>query len=99
MRAPTTTTTRGPGWPGKKATARADAAQSNSLEAFPFFAAAVVLAVLQEVDPDEIALWGWIFIAMRVAYIYCYVTDRAGARSIVWTLGLLAVLRLYLLAL
>jgi len=51
------------------------------------------------VDPDEIALGGWIFIAMRVAYIDCYVTDRAGARSIVWTLGLLAVLRLYLLAL
>jgi len=79
--------------------ARADAAQSNSLEAFPFFAAAVVLAMLQEVDPDQIALWGWVFIAMRVAYIYCYVTDRASMRSIVWTLGLLAVLRLYALAL
>jgi len=36
---------------------------------------------------------------MRLAYIYCYVTGRATARSICWALALAAVLRLYVLAL
>jgi uncharacterized MAPEG superfamily protein len=79
--------------------ARADAAQQNSLEAFPFFAAAVGLAMLRGVDEVAIAQCCWWFVAMRVAYIYCYVTDRASLRSVVWSLGLAAVIRLYLLAL
>jgi len=78
--------------------ARADAAQLNSFEAFPFFAAGMVLALLSEVNQETVEQWGWFFIAMRVAYIYCYVTDRATLRSIVWMLGYAAVIRLYLLA-
>lgn len=79
--------------------ARADAAQQNSFEAFPFFAAGVVLALLSEVEVEDVTECGWFFIVMRVAYIYCYVTDRATLRSIFWSLGLAAVLRLYVLAL
>ena len=78
--------------------ARADAAQANSLEAFPFFAAAVILALHQGANAEYVAQLGWWFIAARVVYIYCYVTDRASLRSIVWLLGLAAVLRLYSLA-
>ena len=62
--------------------ARADAAQQNSLEAFPFFAAAVGLAMLRGVDELAIAQCCWWFVAMRVAYIYCYVSDRATLRSV-----------------
>jgi uncharacterized MAPEG superfamily protein len=78
--------------------ARADAAQLNSFEAFPFFAAGMVLALFSDVDQETVEQWGWFFVAMRVAYIYCYVTDRAALRSIVWMLGYAAVIRLYLLA-
>ena len=78
--------------------ARANAAQQNSFEAFPFFAAGVVLAELRQVDPSDIATYGWFFIAMRLLYIGCYVMDRSTLRSIAWLFGLVAVVRLYVLA-
>ena len=78
--------------------ARADAAQSNSLEAFPFFAAAVVLALQAGADADAVAQWAWLFVGLRLVYIFCYVTDRATQRSLVWMLGLAVVIRLYALA-
>jgi uncharacterized MAPEG superfamily protein len=78
--------------------ARANAAQQNSFEAFPLFAAGVALAWLSEVELEDIAQCGWFFIAMRLAYIYCYVTNQATWRSVSWALGLAAVLRLYVLA-
>jgi len=78
--------------------ARANAAQNNSLEAFPFFAAAVVLALHGGADAAVVAQWGWAFVALRLVYIYCYVADRASLRSIVWLLGLAVVIRLYVMA-
>lgn len=78
--------------------ARADAAQANSFEAFPFFAAAVILALHRGADVDYVAQLGWFFVAARAFYIYCYVTDRSTLRSVVWVLGLAAVVRLYSLA-
>ena len=78
--------------------ARADAAQSNSLEAFPFFVAAVALALQADVDADAVAQWAWLFVGLRLIYIFCYVTDRATMRSLVWMLGLAVVIRLYVLA-
>ncbi len=78
--------------------ARADAAQQNSFEAFPFFAAAVVLALHSGASEAQVAPWTWFFVATRVVYIYCYVSDRATWRSMVWLMGLAAVIRLYLLA-
>ena len=79
--------------------ARANAAQQNGFEAFPFFAVAVALALFRGVDTTTVALCGWFFIAMRIAYIYFYVSDRATLRSIVWILGLASVIWLYVLAL
>lgn len=78
--------------------ARADAAQQNSFEAFPLFAAGVALALWAGADPQAVAQCGWFFVAMRLAYIYCYVTDRSSLRSMVWFLGLAAVIRLFVLA-
>ena len=79
--------------------ARADAAQQNSFEAFPLFAAAVLLALQQGVEDEALAPWAWFFVAMRVAYIYCYVQNLASWRSVVWMLGLAAVIRMFLMAL
>jgi uncharacterized MAPEG superfamily protein len=79
--------------------ARANAAQQNCLEAFPFFAVGVMLASLGGADGDLLEMVGWFFVVMRAAYIACYVTDKATLRSVVWALGYAAVIYLYVLAL
>jgi uncharacterized MAPEG superfamily protein len=78
--------------------ARANAAQLNSHEAFPFFAVGVLLALWAGMDASMLARLCWFFIACRGAYIYCYVTDRATLRSLVWFLGLVSVVCLYVAA-
>jgi len=67
--------------------ARANAAQQNSLEAFPFFAVSVILASLGGAVGDLLESLSWIYIAVRVAYIACYVLDKAALRSLFWVVG------------
>ena len=69
--------------------ARADAAQANSFEALPFFIGAVIIA--HQLGAQQALLDGLAaaFIALRVAYIALYVSDKASARSIVWGVALL----------
>lgn len=75
--------------------ARANAAQANSWEAFPVFAAAVLVAMQTGASPIAVDLLAGFFIASRIAFIVLYVADRATARSIVWTFGYLASLALF----
>lgn len=77
---------------------RANAAQQNSFEAFPFFAGGVLLALLAQTDLALIVPTCWVFIVARALYIYFYVTDQAALRTIIWLVGLIAIVRLYLLA-
>jgi uncharacterized MAPEG superfamily protein len=76
---------------------RADNAQHNSFEAFPFFAAAVIVAQLTGAPQERVDILALIFIAARVAYLACYVADWQAARSLVWLVGLLACLTIFLL--
>nr|WP_315227078.1 MAPEG family protein [uncultured Limnohabitans sp.] len=78
--------------------ARANAAQANSFEAFPFFAAAVVLATFTQADATSVNLLAFIFVASRMAYIACYLADKASARSVFWAVGYGATIWLYVLA-
>ena len=78
--------------------ARANAAQSNSFEAFPFFAAGVVLAILAGVNHARIDSLSAGFVLARIAYLACYVADKATWRSIVWSIGYGCVIALYVLA-
>ncbi|MEY4733424.1 MAG: hypothetical protein RLZZ464_1490 [Pseudomonadota bacterium] len=78
--------------------ARANAAQANGLEAFPFFAVAVILALITGVEPVVVDMLCILFTAARVAYVACYLKDKALFRSLFWAVGLLAVLTLYVLA-
>lgn len=78
--------------------ARANAAQANSLEAFPFFAVGLVLALLTGVDPFVVDLLAVLFVAARVAYVACYLADRALFRSIFWAVGYFSVIAFYVLA-
>lgn len=75
--------------------ARANAAQQNGFEAFPFFAAAVIVAHLTQAPQDRIDALAVIFVAARVAYVICYVADWHLARSLVWTIGIVATITLF----
>lgn len=73
-------------------TARANAAQMNAFEAFPAFAAAIILAQLAGVDHPRIALLAVIFIIARILHGVFYVADTASLRTAVWFIGLVCVI-------
>src|SRR5512140_545112 len=75
--------------------ARANAAQANSFEAFPFFAAAVIVAHLTHAPQDRIDALALIFVAARLAYLACYLADWHLMRSLVWTIGIVATITLF----
>jgi uncharacterized MAPEG superfamily protein len=75
--------------------ARAHAAQQNGFEAFPLFAAAVVIAHLragQQPIHDVLAIT---FVAARIVYFGLYLADLASLRSLVWSLGFGSALALF----
>lgn len=67
--------------------ARALAAHQNGIEAFPFFAVAVLLAEFRagpQRPIDELAV---LFLIVRIAYVFTYLGDRPTLRSILWSLA------------
>jgi len=74
---------------------RAHWAQLNSFEAFPAFAAAVLIARGSDANPALVDALALSFIALRVAYGVCYLANWATARSIVWTAALACVIGLF----
>jgi uncharacterized MAPEG superfamily protein len=75
---------------------RAVAAHQNSLEAFPFFAAGVVIAYLAATPAMVINVIAFAFVLMRLLYVAAYWTDRSTLRSIVWALGWFACVALFI---
>ena len=67
--------------------ARALGAHQNGIEAFPFFAVAVLLAEFR-LGPqrliDELAV---LFLIVRIAYVLTYLGNRPTLRSILWSIG------------
>jgi uncharacterized MAPEG superfamily protein len=79
--------------------ARANYAQANSYEAFPPFAAGVVIAhVTGGPDQSTIDALAVVFIVARIAYGLCYIADRSTLRSLVWLVGFGATVGLYFAA-
>jgi uncharacterized MAPEG superfamily protein len=76
---------------------RADSAHRNHFEAFPFFAAGVLVAQQLNADQDSINMLAVVFIAARLVYTLLYLTDRPTLRSLTWLVGYLAVIGLFLL--
>lgn len=77
----------------------AQAAQENSWEAFPFFAAAVIVSHMLGVIgtlPNALAV---AFIVLRVLYVWLYVSARQKWRSRVWALAWLVNVAIFLLPL
>ena len=77
---------------------RADWAQRNHLEAFPPFAAAVLVAAIAGAPQRTADALAVLFVVLRIAYTAAYVLDRATLRSALWTLGFLCVLGLFVIA-
>ena len=67
--------------------ARANAAQANSFEALPFFLGAVLVAQQLAVPQIRLDVLALAFVALRLAYIVCYVAAWSSARSIIWVAG------------
>lgn len=79
--------------------ARANAAQQNCYETFPPFAAAVIIAhATGDAGQGIINFWAGVFVLSRLAYIYCYVADKAALRSVAFSIGLLSVIALFIAA-
>jgi uncharacterized MAPEG superfamily protein len=76
--------------------ARANAAQANSFEALPLFIAAVLAAQQMQVAQAVIDGLAGAFVLLRLVYIFLYVTDRAMARTVVWTAGMGVCIALFL---
>ena len=74
---------------------RANAAQSNSFEAFPLFAAAVIVATLTHAPQDKVNVLAMVFIAARVAYLICYLADWSIVRSLAWLAGIVSAVMIF----
>lgn len=77
---------------------RADYAHRNHFEAFPFFAAAVLVAKQTGAAPGWIDGLAMAFIAARLVYTAFYLTDVPNLRSVSWTIGYLCVIGLFLIS-
>ncbi|MCC5885843.1 MAG: MAPEG family protein [Gammaproteobacteria bacterium] len=82
------------GWP-----ARANWAQQNALEAFPPFAAGVIIAhQVGQLAQGTIDLLAVTFVVARIIYGVLYMLDMATLRSLVWFVGLISTVLLFVLS-
>lgn len=73
-------------------------AHLNHFEAFPPFAAGVIIAHLAHARQDWIDLLAVAFVLLRVAYTLAYVGDRPTVRSLVWVAGFACMAGLFVVA-
>jgi uncharacterized MAPEG superfamily protein len=76
--------------------ARANAAQANLFESLPLFFAAVIIASIMNVPQARIDLLALGFVAARIAYLICYIANWPTTRTIVWLVGFICVVALFL---
>jgi uncharacterized MAPEG superfamily protein len=67
--------------------ARALGAHLNGIEAFPFFAFAVLLAEFRGGPQRYVNELAVLFLIVRIAYVFTYLGDRPTLRSILWSIG------------
>ncbi|MGJ5138042.1 MAPEG family protein [Bradyrhizobium oligotrophicum] len=78
---------------------RALGAHQNGIEAFPFFAVAVLLAEFRGAPQNLINELSVLFVIVRVAYVLTYIGDRPSLRSILWAIGFLITVAIFFLPL
>jgi uncharacterized MAPEG superfamily protein len=75
---------------------RAHAAHFNCYEAFPLFAAAVLLAEMKGAPRGAIDILAVAHIVLRIGYVWAYVSDKPTVRSVAWTLALFATIGIFI---
>jgi uncharacterized MAPEG superfamily protein len=79
--------------------ARALGAHQNGIEAFPFFAVAVLLAEFRAAPQNLINELAVLFVIVRIAYVFTYIGNRPRLRSILWNLGFVINIAIFFLPL
>ncbi len=77
---------------------RAHWAQLNAFEAFPLFAAGVIIAHLAGAPAARIDLLAVLWVVLRLVYGFCYLFDLGRTRSLVWAAALLCVVAMFVSA-
>jgi uncharacterized MAPEG superfamily protein len=78
---------RDPGFYDDPIASRALGAHQNGIEAFPFFAIAVLLAEFRGGPQRLVNELAVLFLIVRIAYVFTYLGDRPTLRSILWGIG------------
>jgi len=86
---------RDPAFYGSGLRKRALGAHNNGIEAFPLFAAAVLLAEMRHAPQGLIDGLAMGFLALRVAYVAAYLGDKPSLRSLLWAIGLIVSLAIF----
>ena len=81
------------GWPQ-----RANWAQTNAYEAFPPFAAAVIIASLAGANQAVVDVLAGLFLIARILHGLLYILDKPTLRSLVWTIGFFTMIAIFLSA-
>ena len=79
--------------------ARALGAHQNGIEAFPFFAVAVLLAEFRGAPQNLINELAVLFVIVRIAYVLTYIGNRPRLRSILWNIGFIINVAIFFLPL
>ena len=75
--------------------ARAHSAQQNSFEAFPLFAAAVLVAHQTGAAQAHVDMLAVAFVGARLAYLAAYIANLALLRTLVWMIGMALVIAIF----
>jgi len=90
---------RNPAFYGSGIGARSLGAHLNGIETFPFFAAAVLLAEFRHQPQHWIDLLAVSFLIVRVVFVLAYVGNWPTARTLLWNLGFLVNVAIFLMPL
>lgn len=74
---------------------RAHAAHQNGFEAFPLFAAAVIIAELKGGPRLTVDILAVLFVVFRIAYSGAYIYDQPTLRSTLWVLAFFAAITIF----
>lgn len=74
---------------------RAHAAHLNSFEAFPLFAAAVLVAQMNGAEQSRVDLLALTFIGLRLLYGALYLANLASLRSLAWVAALVCSIMIF----
>jgi uncharacterized MAPEG superfamily protein len=77
---------------------RAHWAEQNSFEILPAFIAAVLVAHFAGAEQATVDLLAVGFVVSRVLYSICYLMNWASLRSLIWMVGLLFIVSLFVIS-